>query len=487
MSSLEASSRVSVASVETLKPFRRDRRWPISYSSVSILALGCDALTILLTGSLAGIFYNWYVLAISDGVLHYFGSAAVVAALFVCVMKAQDLYDPTELLTLKTQLVRTTATWFSVFLFLSGAAFALKVGAEFSRATIFLFSLIGLVILIGERLLYRALLRRGLARRKFAGRTAVLITDDCLRSGETLIPTLLKHSFHLDRRFLLPSENEPSALDKFAADVVDYVRGSDVDEVILGINADRWSDLSRLLPGLRILPLPVSLIPVGAAADILKRPTHILGESIRVELHHGPLSSFERWVKRGLDVCSASAGIVLLMPLLVITALLIKLDSPGPILFRQMRCGFNGRKFKIFKFRTMSVLEDGLSIRQAASNDVRVTRIGRWLRRSSIDELPQLFNVLAGTMSLVGPRPHAVAHDNQFEKIVGKYAFRHHVKPGLTGWAQVHGHRGPTPSPKDIQRRTEFDLWYIDNWSLRLDLFIIARTFVEVMRGRNAY
>jgi lipopolysaccharide/colanic/teichoic acid biosynthesis glycosyltransferase len=135
----------------------------------------------------------------------------------------------------------------------------------------------------------------------------------------------------------------------------------------------------------------------------------------------------------------------------------------------------------------MSTLEDGPTVHQAAQSDSRVTRLGKWLRRTSIDELPQLFNILDGSMSLIGPRPHALAHDNYFDKVVSNYAFRHHVKPGLTGWAQVHGYRGATPNVADIQRRVEYDLWYIDNWSLRVDCLIIIRTFLEIMRSRNAY
>lgn len=488
MNYVEIPSRLGSPSIESLESRSRQRKWPISYGAVSSLALTCDALAILLIGNLSGYLYSWYAITLSDGALHYVGSSGMVAALFVCVMKAQDLYDPSELLNFKTQIIRTVATWFSVFLFLSGAAFALKVGAEFSRIAISTFALLGLVSLISQRLFYKWLLRRGLAKSKFAGRTAVLITDEISAGSETLVPTLLKHSFRLERRFVLPTnDNDHPDIESFTARIADYVRGTDIDEVILGINADRWSDLSRLLSGLRLLPLPVSLVPVGAAADILKRPTRILGDSICVELHHGPLRPFERGIKRTIDLCIAMAGLTLLIPLLLAVALIIKLDSPGPVLFRQTRCGFNGRKFRIFKFRTMSVMEDGPSICQAATNDARLTGVGAWLRRTSIDELPQLFNVLAGTMSLVGPRPHALAHDNQFAKLVGKYAFRHHVKPGLTGWAQVNGHRGPTPTADDVQRRVELDLWYIDNWSLRLDISIIARTFIEVFRGRNAY
>jgi exopolysaccharide biosynthesis polyprenyl glycosylphosphotransferase len=238
---------------------------------------------------------------------------------------------------------------------------------------------------------------------------------------------------------------------------------------------------------LRILPLPVTLIPAGASSELLKRPSHMIGDTACIELQRGPLSTFERTAKRILDVLCAAVGLFVLLPLLSITAVAIKLDSPGPILFRQRRCGFNGKPFQILKFRTMSVLEDGELVAQAAHSDSRVTRLGSWLRRTSIDELPQLLNVLEGSMSLVGPRPHAVAHDSHFDKVVRNYAFRHHMKPGLTGWAQVNGYRGATPTVRDIQRRVELDLWYVDHWSVGLDCVILVRTLIEVMRGRNAY
>jgi exopolysaccharide biosynthesis polyprenyl glycosylphosphotransferase len=168
-------------------------------------------------------------------------------------------------------------------------------------------------------------------------------------------------------------------------------------------------------------------------------------------------------------------------------ALAVRLDSPGPILFRQSRNGFNGRPFRIYKFRSMTVLEDGPVVTQATRQDSRVTRVGRFLRRSSLDELPQLFNVLKGDMSLVGPRPHAIAHDDQYTQLVAKYAFRHHVKPGITGWAQVHGLRGETPSVELMRRRVDLDLQYIANYSLILDLRILVRTVRELIRPQNAF
>ena len=205
-----------------------------------------------------------------------------------------------------------------------------------------------------------------------------------------------------------------------------------------------------------------------------------------VELQRGPLSALESATKRIVDVLFAGTALIALLPLLAIVSLAIKLDSQGPILFRQQRCGFNGRSFAVYKFRTMSVLENGPSIIQAGSADSRVTGIGKWLRRTSIDELPQLINVLRGEMSIVGPRPHAVAHDNECSRLIENYALRHHVKPGITGWAQVHGLRGQT-NWRSMQERVELDLWYINNWSPFLDLRIIAKTFVELARRRNAW
>jgi undecaprenyl-phosphate galactose phosphotransferase/putative colanic acid biosynthesis UDP-glucose lipid carrier transferase len=170
-----------------------------------------------------------------------------------------------------------------------------------------------------------------------------------------------------------------------------------------------------------------------------------------------------------------------------VTAILIKLDSRGPIFFLQKRDGFNGQTFDIFKFRTMRVLENGPVVTQATRNDPRVTRLGRWLRRSSIDELPQLFNVIRGDMSLVGPRPHATSHNSEYEKLIANYAFRHHVKPGLTGWAQVNGYRGETRQIEQMRRRIEHDLWYIDNWSLWLDLRIVLQTVLVALRQDTAF
>lgn len=189
-------------------------------------------------------------------------------------------------------------------------------------------------------------------------------------------------------------------------------------------------------------------------------------------------------IKRLCDIAFAIVALVFLAPLLLLTALLIKLDSPGPIIFRQHRIGLNGRRFLIFKFRTMTVTENGSHIAQARRHDPRITKVGRLLRRSSIDELPQFINVLKGDMSLVGPRPHAAAHDIYYSSLIPGYALRHRVKPGITGWAQVNGHRGETATIQEMEARVNMDLWYIEHWSLLLDCRIAWRTCFEVARSQ---
>jgi undecaprenyl-phosphate galactose phosphotransferase/putative colanic acid biosynthesis UDP-glucose lipid carrier transferase len=260
-----------------------------------------------------------------------------------------------------------------------------------------------------------------------------------------------------------------------------------VEEIVL---AFPWSDTRKIeliRDALRISPLPVQLLPDRRIRSLSANPSFRLGHSLSVEIQRGPLSRAEQLSKRLLDITVASIALVVFAPVIIVSASAIKLDSRGPILFRQRRNGFNAKQFSIFKFRTMIVMEDGATVMQAKRFDPRVTRVGRLLRRSSIDELPQLLNVLRGDMSLIGPRPHALAHDNHFGDLLSDYAFRHHVKPGITGWAQVRGHRGETARVEQMKGRIDCDLWYINNWSLTLDLKILLLTCLALVRQQNAY
>lgn len=462
------------------------RTWPVRYESIEFIALCADGVTILFASILSALLYKLHSGAASSELGKALGCAIVASAFFVSVLKANGLHRPAELLVLRSQIRAVWMAWIYLLL-LAGAMDALNVYPELSRGAGPLFAALGLASLIAERYIIKALLIKGLTGRKFAGTNILLITDQPLSKYAGLSETLAILGFSVAGRFSLPPMgSDPGWRKWLSARVIEHSRSSEIGEIVVEANPERWSELRAFIADLRVLPFPIMFVPVGAASELLRHPTRSLGSALCVELQRGPLTAVECAGKRVIDLIVAGLALIVFAPLLAAAAVAIKLDSSGPIFFRQQRCGFNGRIFSIRKFRTMHVLEDGPVIVQARPLDQRVTPVGKWLRRTSFDELPQLLNVLDGSMSLVGPRPHAVAHDGQFDKLVRNYAFRRRVKPGLTGWAQVHGCRGPTSTPAMIEGRVQYDLWYIDNWSLRLDLAILMRTPLEVLRGRNA-
>jgi putative colanic acid biosynthesis UDP-glucose lipid carrier transferase len=232
------------------------------------------------------------------------------------------------------------------------------------------------------------------------------------------------------------------------------------------------ADAKAVSQALRGLPSPVVFLPADAT-DIF----------VPVNTNRNWATSFG---KRALDLTIAVPLMLLLAPLFAVVAVLIRLDSTGPVFFRQARNGICGRRFDIFKFRTMHVMENGDVVVQACQNDPRTTRLGRFLRRYSVDELPQLLNVVKGDMSLVGPRPHARAHDAYYGRHIASYRHRQGVKPGITGWAQINGYRGPTPNLETMAARVDCDFWYVRHASLALDLKILLRTPFEIFRPRTA-
>ena len=463
-------------------------KWTISHRTVAPLVMLCDALLIVAMGILSGVIYYLETIGTPGDLEKFGGFAAVVAALFIALGKSRNLYNLSELLNFKSQVWRVAIKWVTVFLFLTAIAFTMKVGGDFSRGATLSFAFSGLAVLIGSRAVWRIILADGLAVRRFSSRNIILITEQSSAADSGLFEALTRHGLQLSQHFVLPTDWKDTQRRKnVIAQAISTVRGSNIEEIVVGTNLDHWSELNSLLLELRVLPLPVNLVPIGPMSDLFKLSSHTIGDTVTIELQRGPRTLLERSVKRAVDLVVAGTALILLLPLFLVTAVAIKLDSPGPIIFRQRRCGFNRRQFQILKFRTMFVQEDGATIVPAQPNDRRVTRVGNWLRRTSIDELPQLFNVLKGTMSIVGPRPHAVAHDDQFDILVSNYAYRQHVKPGLTGWAQINGYRGELRTLADIEQRVKFDLWYIDNWSLPVDFKIIIMTLVEIIRGENAY
>ena len=466
--------------------FENRWRWPVSYRSIEVLAVIIDILIILSAGVLADTIYRLATTGFASEITDYPAAAAVAAALFVSLLKGRGLYKPMALLAWTFQVRAVMLIWIGVFMFLAGCVFVLKIGNTFSRGTIIFFAAIGLFGLVAHRTFWRRVLESGLASGKWSGRTIVLISEN--PSASDLQQQLLRHGFRIQRHFVLaPDNSHPSHWDGIISQAISYTRRSNVDEVFIAAELQSWPKLQKSAERLRLLPLPVNLVAVGPTSKLLMQPVSAIGNAAVIELQRAPLNFFERSVKRAVDIVLAGTALIALMPLLTLVAIAIKLDSPGHVIFRQTRHGFNGKPFNILKFRTMTVLEDGDSVKQATSPDKRVTRVGLWLRRTSIDELPQLINVLNGEMSIVGPRPHAAAHDNYYDQVIANYAFRQRMKPGITGCAQVNGSRGETPTIDAMQRRIQLDLWYIENWSFQLELAIMFRTIIEIVRGRNAY
>lgn len=466
----------------------RSRRLAISHQTISLIASWLDALIIVAASILGGIAYNLATFDSTGDIVKFSGFGIVVAVLFTGAGRIRDIYTLREILNLKEQVIQVSSIWLSLFLFITGLAFAMKLGADFSRGATLTFAVSGLTALLGARVGWRIFIAKGLTVHNFAGRKVALLAEKDASESSNLTETLARHGLDLVQHYQLPSDQNDLVLRKVAiSEAIEAVRGSEVEEIVVGARPDNWPQLRELMTDLRALPLPVSFIPLGPMSQLFNLASHTIGDTVAIELQRGPRTKFEQLIKRTFDIVVAATALLLFLPLLLLTAVAIKLDSPGPIIFRQRRCGFNGREFHILKFRTMTVMDDGPTIIPAKQNDARITRLGSWLRRTSIDELPQLLNVLFGTMSVVGPRPHAIAHDRQFNNLVSNYAFRQHVKPGLTGWAQVNGCRGELRTVPDIERRIALDLWYIDNWNFLIDFKIIFMTAIEILRGRNAY
>ena len=272
-------------------------------------------------------------------------------------------------------------------------------------------------------------------------------------------------------------------LDTLAA----FVKENRIDTIYITLPMASQPRILNLLNDLRDTTVSIYFAPDIFVTDLIQGRMDNVGGTPVVAVCESPFTGVSGLVKRGSDVILSLLILLLIAPLLLAIAAGVKLTSPGPVLFRQRRYGLDGKEIVVYKFRSMTVCEDGGHIAQATRNDARITRLGAFLRRTSLDELPQFVNVLQGRMSIVGPRPHAIAHNELYRKLVRGYMVRHKVKPGITGWAQVNGYRGETETVEKMQKRIEYDLEYLRHWSLALDLWIIAKTVLVVFRDRHAY
>lgn len=457
---------------------------PVTYRGLPYFAAFSDVALIVSSSILAGSLYHFTNGAMEGETQRTVAAATFVAVLFVAAMWMHKLYEPPRLGDFGEQFRGLAGAWIGAFLLLASGVFSWGVSKDLSRGAILLFWAVGGALLLAHRQFWRYYLRHALTTGALKGRDVVLVLWDREAAADPA-DLLVRHGYRVAKIFCLDGAGD--ADDGGVEQIVEYVRGAPIDDIFLAPPAGSLRSALAAAKALRALPIPVAMIPDPALAELVSSPRYELGRALAVEIQREPLTLGERAVKRAFDLIVATLALVVLLPLLVFVAVAIAIDSPGPVVFRQTRSGFNGRPFRIFKFRTMTVAEDGAKVDQAKKGDARVTRVGAWLRRTSIDELPQLLNVLRGEMSIVGPRPHAMAHDKAFAEIAEKYAFRHHVKAGMTGWAQVNGARGLTDTPEKIQRRVAFDLWYVKHWSLRLDVSILIRTAAVVLQGKNAY
>jgi Undecaprenyl-phosphate glucose phosphotransferase len=376
------------------------------------------------------------------------------------------------------------------FSFLLSALFLLKITELYSRATFVVQFFMVEFAVLAFRAYFHARLQSSIAVGRVNARRVVLIGDAAKRAEfagrlkATAIQTVGSFSFPQPESGKAPSQWTERGL----RELIDGCRRLKPDDILILAKQDDIVRLSSLVAALSEVPVGLHVVLVEAATLLAAARIGEFGNIVTMQVLRPPLSQLQRIAKRVFDIIVASTGIIMLSPLLITVALAIKLDSRGPVLFRQRRHGYNNETIEVFKFRSMKVQrEEGEKFVQAVRNDSRITRIGAFLRRTNIDELPQLLNVLRGEMSIVGPRPHATAHNRMFEDKINVFSRRHVVKPGITGWAQVNGCRGITDTLEKMQQRVEHDLYYIDNWSFWFDLRIIVMTVFSKTAYENAY
>jgi len=453
-----------------------------------------DVALIVAMSSLTGIAYHLVAYGDPGSIASYVQVGLMAASIFAISNLFRREYRLPNFFSFKPHARRTIQLWNVTLICLLMLGFLAQISVDYSRAWIVLFYVTTLVALIVER--YVIVRITALARA--AGLLSALRIF-LIGTGANVGAFVNKYEPWtlginiVGCRFLTPVvatapiADRRAILDRDLAEAVASARKLEPDAIFVLLPWSATETIDRCAETFSALPVEIHLGPEQVLHKFEEATLSTLGPVSSLQLTRRPLTRREIIQKRLFDLVFAAGALILATPLLVLVAVLIKLDSPGPIFFVQRRYGFNQQPFRIIKFRSMRTLDDGAVIRQARADDPRLTRIGRWLRRWNIDEIPQLFNVLTGDMSLVGPRPHALSHDREYEQRISRYARRHNVKPGITGWAQIHGYRGETDTEEKMRKRVEHDLFYIDNWSLWLDLKIMARTVLSRTAYQNAH
>src|SRR3954454_6723828 len=508
-SMLEAATSAAAKPAETAFVERRRRLTPAAldlvnqkvaraYSPIVIAGIARAADFLLL--SFVGIALDvGYVMPLTGFLWDYLAAIFAVATAAVVCFQAADLYQIQLFRGQLRQMTRMISSWSFVFLLFIGASFFAKLGGEVSRLWLAAFFFCGLAALIGERLFLRAMVR-GWARQGRLARRTIIVGSD--HNGEQLVEALkTQEDSDIDILGVFDDRNDTRALDTCAGspklgkvdDILEFARRTRVDLVLFALPISAETRILEMLKKLWVLPVDIRLSAHTNKLRFRPRSYSYLGKVPTLDMFEAPITDWDLVMKLLFDHVVGFLLLVMLAPVMALVALAVRLDSPGPVLFRQKRFGFNNERIDVFKFRSMYHHQaDPLATKVVTRNDPRVTRVGRFIRKTSLDELPQLFNVVfQRNLSLVGPRPHAVQGKLQsrlFDEAVDGYFARHRVKPGITGWAQINGWRGEIDNEEKIQKRVEFALYYIENWSVLFDVYILLKTPIALLtRSENAY
>jgi Undecaprenyl-phosphate glucose phosphotransferase len=412
--------------------------------------------------------------------------AIFISILFFIAMFMAGALRNDAIISRRMQGSYSILSWIGVFCLGAWLLFVFKAGTQFSRIGVIGFFLIGIVVLPLANIMIATYFRKRVRDGSLILEKVAIVLKGRLEDLSIQNIALRKQGIFVGGAHFIDSH---VTIDEVEAEKA----ATFLKEVVITEKCERilvfapWAEFMVLQEALSRVPTRITIIADRAVTRVLHHGLVNFDSLSGFDVQRPPLSRSEMISKRIMDILVASLGLIVLSPLIAMTALAILYESGRPVFFRQSRKGFGGKSFDIFKFRSMTVAENGANVIQAVANDPRVTRLGAMLRKSSLDEVPQLLNVLRGDMSIVGPRPHALAHDNKYDAEISSYSYRQHVKPGITGWAQVNGFRGETRESGLMEARVDHDLWYISNWSFLLDLKIVALTVPRLLKDRNAY
>jgi Undecaprenyl-phosphate glucose phosphotransferase len=471
--------------------YRRDTMSPIMMSGVLRLV---ELVLLILSGA---VLYVNYVGLGTPLDMHYPIVILGAALIAVIMLEVNDCYQLPALMRPLPRVARIALVWAGTLSLFAVVGFFLKVADEFSRVWFGGWFIAGMLLLVVPRLALASMMKRW-ARNGRIERRAVIVGGG--KAAEALIRSIEQQPYNDIRICGIFDDRDDRRSPPLVAgypklgtisELVAFARIARIDMLIVSLPLTAETRVLELLKKLWVLPVDIRLSAHSNHLQFRPRSYSYIGSVPLLDILDRPINDWDSVAKRAFDIIFSLLGIVFLSPVMLATAIAIKLDSKGPVLFKQKRHGFNNEEIEVYKFRSMYTEQsDPTAIRTVTKGDPRVTRVGRFIRKTSIDELPQFFNALFGSLSLVGPRPHAVAaqsHNLLYNEVVDGYFARHRVKPGVTGWAQINGLRGEMDTDEKIRMRTEFDLYYIENWSLWFDLKILFLTPIRLLNTENAY